>query len=357
MRLPDFEAWAIFGRVAQFGSFGRAAQDLGLSKATVSKAVSRLEARLGSSLFHRTSRRVTLTEAGRVAALRADRILEEGEAAEAEVLSQTIRPRGTVRLAAPMVVRAGPCGAHPAGLFRGGAGGLDRSSPLRRRGGRGGRRVRRGAAHHRPGRFEPAGAAALRRPPAARFGVRPICGRPGRRDTRATSPNTRAWATPTCPGRASGCSPTRPARRQASRSRVPLRANNADALMPALLGGLGIAVQPEFTVWRDLAAGRLEVVMPDWSPPPIAPQYRHAARPAAPEPRHPAVSSFWPPASRPRPGPRIRPRPGPRIRPRPGPRIRPRPGPRIRPRIRQRSDEAWPMAAASSGSRQAGLRL
>ena len=50
----------------------------------------------------------------------------------------------------------------------------------------------------------------------------------------------------------------------------PLRANNGDALRPALLAGLGLAVQPEFLVWEDLLAGRLEVAMADWSMPPIA---------------------------------------------------------------------------------------
>jgi DNA-binding transcriptional LysR family regulator len=49
-----------------------------------------------------------------------------------------------------------------------------------------------------------------------------------------------------------------------------MRANNADALTPALLNGLGLAVQPDFLIWEELAAGRLERVMPDWSPPPIA---------------------------------------------------------------------------------------
>src|ERR1700749_4282985 len=102
MRLPDLEDWAIFASVVEHRSFSAAAEAIGISKATVSKAISRLEAHLGQSLFHRTSRRLTLTESGKALAERAQRMLAEARCAEEEAQDAASAPAGLVRIAAPM---------------------------------------------------------------------------------------------------------------------------------------------------------------------------------------------------------------------------------------------------------------
>src|SRR5687767_5665366 len=93
---------AVFVRVVERGSFTLAADELELSRAVVSKYVSRLEQRLGARLMHRTTRRLSLTEAG-AALFEASRgALERIEEAEAAVAQHQAAPRGRLRVSAPM---------------------------------------------------------------------------------------------------------------------------------------------------------------------------------------------------------------------------------------------------------------
>ncbi|HEU0044277.1 LysR family transcriptional regulator [Sphingomonas sp.] len=102
MKLPDLEAWAVFASVVEHRSFSAAAQAIGVNKATVSKAIARLEARLGQSLFHRTSRRLALTEAGKPLAEHARRLLADAHAAEEAARDGAQSPGGRIRVAAPL---------------------------------------------------------------------------------------------------------------------------------------------------------------------------------------------------------------------------------------------------------------
>jgi DNA-binding transcriptional LysR family regulator len=101
-KLPDFEGLAMFAKVAEERSFAAAAQAMGVSVATVSRAVTRLEARLGGRLFNRTTRRLALTDYGRSLVERAAKIYSEAEAAEDLARETASQPRGRVKLAAPL---------------------------------------------------------------------------------------------------------------------------------------------------------------------------------------------------------------------------------------------------------------
>jgi DNA-binding transcriptional LysR family regulator len=92
---------AVFVAVAQSGSFTRAAEEIGSSKSNVGKAVQRLEARLGSQLFQRTTRAVRLTEDGETYLRAAQDALEGLREAEQQLASRRAEPAGRVKIDLP----------------------------------------------------------------------------------------------------------------------------------------------------------------------------------------------------------------------------------------------------------------
>jgi DNA-binding transcriptional LysR family regulator len=262
-KLPDFEALAIFAKVVELRSFAAAASELALSKSTVSKAVGRLEERLGARLFNRTSRRLALTDAGQRLSERAARLLADGEAAEGEALAQSAAPRGHVRLAVPMsfgIKAVAPLlpeflEAYPEVSID-----LHLSD----------------ATVDLIGEGFDAGLRIARLPDSSLI-ARRLCAMP--RYTVAAPSYLKRHGRPThpmqlaqhrCFGYAYLSTPhvwhyTNAAGEQASvRPAGPLRVNNGEALMPALLAGLGIADLPEFIVGDAIAAGDVEVIWKGW---------------------------------------------------------------------------------------------
>ncbi len=88
----------VFVRIVELQGFSAAGRDLGLTPSALSKAVSRLEARLGVRLLNRTTRALTLTAEGETYFARSQRILADIRDAEAEVVRSTGRPRGLLRI-------------------------------------------------------------------------------------------------------------------------------------------------------------------------------------------------------------------------------------------------------------------
>ncbi|MEI5688851.1 LysR family transcriptional regulator [Sphingomonas kyungheensis] len=276
-RLPDLEAWAIFARVAEHGSFSGAARAMGMSDPTVSKAIARLEARLGLTLIARTSRRIALTDAGRAALDRATRILSEGEAVEDEAGEQSNVPRGRVRISAPLSFGIAYLGATlPAFLdaypeitvdfalsdrkvdlvaegfdvaLR--IASLDDSSLLSRR-------------------LCPVRLLLVASPAYLdRHGMPTHPAELGQHRALAyTGGASRMWRF------------THPTfGEEAVEPPVRVWTDNADLLNPALVAGQGLAIQPEFLIWRELRDGQLAVAMPDWT---VTPLGLHLVMPPSP---------------------------------------------------------------------------
>jgi DNA-binding transcriptional LysR family regulator len=98
-RLTSLE---VFAKVASSGSFSAAGRAMGLSQTMVTKHIAALEGRLGIKLFHRTTRRLSITEAGRDYLDASARVLADLESADSAVAADRFEPRGVLRLNAPV---------------------------------------------------------------------------------------------------------------------------------------------------------------------------------------------------------------------------------------------------------------
>lgn len=92
----------VFCAVAESKSFTLAAARLDLSPAMVSKHVQHLESRIGVRLLNRTSRRVSITESGALYLAQASEMLTSLDEVEAAISNVAVTPRGTLRLSAPV---------------------------------------------------------------------------------------------------------------------------------------------------------------------------------------------------------------------------------------------------------------
>jgi len=116
LRLEELETFLAVGDEEGFAAAGRR---LGLSPSAVSKHVRSLEDSLGVRLFQRTTRSLSLTEAGRALRGRAPRLLEDARELEQELRGESARPRGVLRVSAPQdFARLQLCGAIGAFLRR-----------------------------------------------------------------------------------------------------------------------------------------------------------------------------------------------------------------------------------------------
>ena len=98
--MDRLEGIKIFVRVVESGSFSAVARELGTGQPAISKQVAALEERLGAQLLMRTSRSLSLTEAGRDFYESAVRLISDLEAAESRVGSGQASPSGVVRVTA-----------------------------------------------------------------------------------------------------------------------------------------------------------------------------------------------------------------------------------------------------------------
>ena len=263
--MDKIDSMRVFVRVADLGSFAAAAKALDMSPTMAAKHVQEIESRLGARLIHRTTRRQSLTEVGRIYLERSKGLLVDFDATESSASEQQAEPRGLLRVTAP--VGLGTHGIAPLlGEFMAlcpqvsvelaltdrvvdlVAEGFDvalRSGPL----------------------------------PDSGFVARPLaplrmllCAAPAYLRKHGTPRHPADLSKHECLGSAHGAYKDRwrligPAGEERVPVKGRLQINNGDALRQAALSGAGILMHAELLLAADLAAKRLVRVLPKHAPP------------------------------------------------------------------------------------------
>jgi DNA-binding transcriptional LysR family regulator len=276
-------AMHVFRGVATAGSFAAAARALEMTTAWASKQVSQLEAHLGTQLLNRNSRRLSLTDAGRLYLERCERILAEVGDAEESVGDLRSLPRGRLRISAPMsfgLQRLAPIFAsfneccpdieldvefsdHVVDLVESRfdlalrIGERLENSSLVARKLAGGRRILCASPAYLAARGVPRHPRELEHHACLRYALHA---------TRGT------WTFVGTEGSLVSV-----------RVRGPLQANNSLAIREALLSGMGIGLVPDFVVSEHVCAGRLVPLLDGFEPSgyslfAVCPPSRYAAR-------------------------------------------------------------------------------
>lgn len=260
--LDQVTGMRVFARVASVGSLAGAGRALGLSQTTVTNHVDAIEARLGTTLLHRTTRRLTLTEAGRTYLEACERILPEIEEAEALASAGQAEARGLLRMNVPVSFGtrqiapriAAFAARHPKVQVEFGLN--DRVVDL----------VEEGwDLAVRVGRLPDSGLVARRLAPCRMV----VCASPAYLAARGTPTRLADLAGHNCLGTTlrDSFGVTHWSFGEAGEVKVPISggffANNGDAMRAAALSGLGLIYQPTFLVGPDIRDGSLKALALD----------------------------------------------------------------------------------------------
>jgi DNA-binding transcriptional LysR family regulator len=274
-----FFAIQVFTRVVEQGSFAKAAERLGISTSACSRHVAELEAHLDSRLLNRTTRRLSLTESGQAFYERCVQVLADLAEAEQAAAASAARPRGTLKLTCAISF------------------GVRHVAPL----------VGAFAARHPEMRFDVQlsdrfvdlveegfdlairiGESPTQNLIARRLGETCLvpCAAPvylrehGAPETPADLARHACLTYEYLPQRNTWRFRDRAGSEHAVRVAGPVHANNGEMLAAAAVEGTGIALEPDFIVGADLAAGRLVRILADYAPAPtsiyaVYPSRRH----------------------------------------------------------------------------------